>query len=511
MSEVAEHPLLGLTSGELREIAQETPRGMFILNRISGNNFASLEEMHEADPSPYSTESQQDFEDGDEPESIPALSGDLTGGHWVTIDHQDVYLVGDTVESGHLAGKSIHQAHEEIAKGRDREAKNYRGEEKYQRKAGNREAADKAGHVASHHEAKAAEIRSKAKSIAKGPEKAAPRMGYHAGPQKIDKFKTDMPGDDNALGPGAYFAHSAENAERFYGKPGHLHAAEVSMEKPFPLSSGKPLGDDFDRINEAAKSMGHNPVKEGFRSSPAKNVYDALYKGNAHSKTIARSILEKAGFDGMQGNDEFAAFHPDQIKIKSVKQIGSQPAPVNSSGAPTHDDILHEAHELKTEKHGHTGVVPTDELRSAVAKRFGVEHAGDSFDKSIHSMKASGQLRDTGAGLANFAEPSTASPYKANPSDVKESDIHSAIDAVGKNHPDGMAPIHEVRDHIRAKLGDEAASHKNLDPAMKKMRYEDKVRMIPVSDGSKMSAEHLQKGVPGEGETFGYLSKSKSE
>lgn len=407
------------------------------------------------------------------PMAMNMSAGDLTGGHWVTIDHQAVYLKGDTIASGHLAGKSVHEAHESIAKGRDREAKNSRNEAKVQAKQRNHAEAEKHEAIAKFHEGKAAELRTErakqatrdqakkagaahaAKEATPGGKKTAnespqPVTAYHVGPQKIDKFRTDIP-TDSAWGPGAYFAPSAEEANNFQqGRPGFIHTATISAKKTLDASAGKSFTpEQFQGINKAAAEDGLKPIPTGFKNSPIATAYGAWYRQNGHSKEAVNGVLRKAGFDAIKDEMQLVSLDPANIKINSVD-------PINQGKA------------------------------------------------------AKSKLRDTGAGLTGFAEPSTA----ANPNAVKESDIHSAIAYVAAKHADtGMAPIHEVREHIRKKFGDHAAAHENFDPAVMRMRYADKVRAVPISDASRLGADRdkfVRGGIPGQGETFGYLSKPNS-
>lgn len=73
----------------------------------------------------------------------------------------------------------------------------------------------------------------------------------------------------------------------------------------------------------------------------------------------------------------------------------------------------------------------------------------------------------------------------------------------------GMVPIHEIRDAVRAKLGDAAASHKVFDQALLDMRREHGLRVIPISDRSRATAEQLQGGIKGLGETLYYVENDR--
>jgi predicted transcriptional regulator len=73
----------------------------------------------------------------------------------------------------------------------------------------------------------------------------------------------------------------------------------------------------------------------------------------------------------------------------------------------------------------------------------------------------------------------------------------------------GMVPIHEVRAEVRGQLGDTAARHDIFDQAVLALRQAGRLRLIPITDGTRASAEQLQASIPGIGETLYFLEATR--
>jgi hypothetical protein len=69
----------------------------------------------------------------------------------------------------------------------------------------------------------------------------------------------------------------------------------------------------------------------------------------------------------------------------------------------------------------------------------------------------------------------------------------------------GIVPVFELRRLLAARHGPEAGSHAVLDPILKQMRREKRLRLIAIGDLSEATIEQLDDSVPGENETFFYL------
>ena len=69
----------------------------------------------------------------------------------------------------------------------------------------------------------------------------------------------------------------------------------------------------------------------------------------------------------------------------------------------------------------------------------------------------------------------------------------------------GMVPIYEVRAVIRQQFGEDSARHDVLDEAFHQLRRGNRLRLIPIADPARATAEQLQDSIPGVGETLFYL------
>jgi hypothetical protein len=67
---------------------------------------------------------------------------------------------------------------------------------------------------------------------------------------------------------------------------------------------------------------------------------------------------------------------------------------------------------------------------------------------------------------------------------------------------DGVVPIHELRRRLVERHGSRAGSHESLDPLLKQLRRERRLRLIAIGDYSRATPEQLADSVPGDNETF---------
>jgi predicted transcriptional regulator len=74
-----------------------------------------------------------------------------------------------------------------------------------------------------------------------------------------------------------------------------------------------------------------------------------------------------------------------------------------------------------------------------------------------------------------------------------------------KHHHSGMVPIHEVRQRIREKYGEESARHGVLDEVIKGLHRDGQLRLAALTDQGRATEEELQGSLPGVGETLFYL------
>jgi DNA-binding MarR family transcriptional regulator len=69
----------------------------------------------------------------------------------------------------------------------------------------------------------------------------------------------------------------------------------------------------------------------------------------------------------------------------------------------------------------------------------------------------------------------------------------------------GMVPIWDLRRQVAARIGQEAATHATLDPLLKQLRRQDRVRLVSIADRSRATTDQLDDSIPGENETFFYV------
>lgn len=148
---------------------------------------------------------------------------------------------------------------------------------------------------------------------------------------------------------------------------------------------------------------------------------------------------------------------------------------------------------------------------------------------AAHSARLAGRLKaDKVANLVAFAqgrgsvergtptptptpEPVPAPRPAAGRQSPPQADLESAVmsefkDLLNEEHTiTGMVPIHQVRDRIRAKFGDEAASHKNFNEVVLNLWRQGKLRMHSLEDAGAATLKQRQDSIPGVGETLFYL------
>lgn len=69
----------------------------------------------------------------------------------------------------------------------------------------------------------------------------------------------------------------------------------------------------------------------------------------------------------------------------------------------------------------------------------------------------------------------------------------------------GLIPIHAIREEVREKHGEKAASHAELDKVIKEMHWEGKIKMLQIADNRDMTQKQLDDSVPGMNDTFAYI------
>jgi predicted transcriptional regulator len=98
------------------------------------------------------------------------------------------------------------------------------------------------------------------------------------------------------------------------------------------------------------------------------------------------------------------------------------------------------------------------------------------------------------------------------PSDLKQSAYEEFQELLRERHSaDGLVPIHELRQRIREKYGEEAGRHDVLDDELRQMRREGLVRLSPISDRGRVPSEQLEDSIPGIDETLFYVEVAHAQ
>ncbi len=95
-----------------------------------------------------------------------------------------------------------------------------------------------------------------------------------------------------------------------------------------------------------------------------------------------------------------------------------------------------------------------------------------------------------------------------------ESDIADIVDGLvkdGRGRSDGSVRIHDIRDAVRERLGEAAASHERLDPVLKGMWASGSGELVTLSDGREYTRKQQEDGIPGVREKFGEFRTTKKE
>jgi hypothetical protein len=69
----------------------------------------------------------------------------------------------------------------------------------------------------------------------------------------------------------------------------------------------------------------------------------------------------------------------------------------------------------------------------------------------------------------------------------------------------GLVPIHQIRDAIRQRFGESAATHEIFDAAVLRLRDVGEFRLVPITNLSRASDLQLTGSIPGVGETLFFI------
>ena len=142
-----------------------------------------------------------------------------------------------------------------------------------------------------------------------------------------------------------------------------------------------------------------------------------------------------------------------------------------------------------------------------------------TFDNDFEFKLRGRILNDLLEAAKEAARDFTAAPVEADrqqvsvpsesvpePIQLEETILRAFDELLRERHAvTGMVPIHEVRDEVRKQLGEAAARHDVFDQAILACWQAGRIRLVPITDGTKASLEQLQASIPGIGETLFFL------
>lgn len=425
-----------------------------------------------------------------------ALAGDSedeSSGRWVTVDGVHIMIKGGVVTKGPpaLMGGKASDAHEHMAKLRDREAGTSRREQAYHAGKGDNEESARHGKLAETHERVAKQHRAHAE-IAKR-EEAKP-ASEHPDAQKI-----------------IYKAHDSgvpltkEDHDKLRSGDAATHARiKNQIAGQWPGGEPKDLGDRSSVPSNSAASPGSlkeamqstAKIGQGERSSPGDGKPESQWSATDHGHAARLHSRAASNFEGA-GDDAKAEAHRKEVgrHIAAEKAKASAPQepskPAGEAGkAPTKSDspLTAEDHNKLASKHARA---------SAKARAAGKDEESYAHNAKVQEHHEAAQKLRSGKTAEAPAKSGTTGGA------ATDEQVHAATTELHAASGKDYITIQQLRQHIADKHGAAAASHENLDPQLKRMRADDKVRLVshsgPVAQGTDYSnlKNEVREGVKG--------------
>ncbi len=228
-------------------------------------------------------------------------------------------------------------------------------------------------------------------------------------------------------------------------------------------------------------------------------------------RTVARGLQKKVGGLKRELVDRLLQ-HVGQPPTGGEKKAGRKPTPAELT-ADIHtgvDDLLRE--------NPVQGLVSIPDLRASLRDKYGDGFDDKAFDDAILAMRQSkrygfvasrnenlpGGVSAFGQTLGHIEPPDGYTPpaKQFQPGEVPDAaTMRSAIadiaDGIAASSANGLAPIHAVRDEVRKRFGDAAASHAYLDPIILAMHNDKGSTHEPIgmAKGDGSTPEQKKGGV----------------
>jgi len=173
---------------------------------------------------------------------------------------------------------------------------------------------------------------------------------------------------------------------------------------------------------------------------------------------------------------------------------------------------LVEKYHLDEERRGNSVSYALNPENGTGALASATQHAGVSFTLTGETLNAliaaaraskPGQASDEDTVVSE--EPDAAAPAPSR--SLVAEDIDRYIEQLRQDKYAGkdLIPIHEVRRLVAEHHGAEAAGHPTFDPLIKRMRSEDELELIAISDNRDATQQQLDDSIPGMNETIFFV------
>jgi len=149
-----------------------------------------------------------------------------------------------------------------------------------------------------------------------------------------------------------------------------------------------------------------------------------------------------------------------------------------------------------------------DEGRKALATA--TQHEGATFNLTgglLNELLKLARESNPAAEVVDPPKPSDGPAPAPEHRSIGVQDILELIDQLKSGDYAGrdLIPIHELRALVAERHGKEAASHPTFDPLLKRIRGDDQLDLIAISDNRDATQEQLDDSIPGMNETIFYI------
>lgn len=221
-----------------------------------------------------------------------------------------------------------------------------------------------------------------------------------------------------------------------------------------------------------------------------------------NGKTYQRTVLVRAEVPGAKERKAAQAAASKEVARRMIERGIKGPAQARVLAAHLKNLTVKDAQELAAVHSAKlAGRLKADKVNNLVAFAQGRGSVVRGATPTAAPVSAPTPQATTPPAPA--AAPQAATVSKAAVADAVLGEFEARI---GKSAT-RMVPIHEIRDAIRVKLGDAAASDEVFNDVMLDLRRSKKVRLVSIDDRSRATEKQLADSVFAVGETFFYVER----